>query len=376
MTDEYAPDLDDQNSAVPAVGRSAPAKRSFMGRHKALTALVVLVSMLGALVLGAVLFVNSKLAQIQHVDISALPDSQRPPRATGAAGDALNILLAGVDNGNGPSVADAWKQHDWVPGEHRSDTIMFLHISADRKQSYVLSVPRDSYVTIYDQNGNPAGKHKINAAFSLYGPSAYVSTMEHLTGIRMDHLAVIDWNGFEDLTNALGGVRIYIPATVYDSSQKITWSKGYHYMYGDEALSYVRTRHGLAGGDFDRIKRQQNFIRVLMNGLLDKGLLTHPQELSSALSAVTKNLTVDSGWSNSNLRGLAFALRGMHAADVTFLTAPLAADWNHYVSGDGDVVLLDPARDGELWRAVSGDRLSEYLSTHTSSQLPSDRYVH
>jgi LCP family protein required for cell wall assembly len=366
---------DDPRDGNAAVG-GTPPRRSFLRRHKALTALIVLLSLLGVMVVGAIVFVNGKLNQIDHVDISALPESGRPPRATGPAGDAVNILLAGVDNGNGPSVADAWKSHDWVPGEHRSDTIMFLHISADRKHAYVLSVPRDSYVTIYDQNGKPAGRHKINAAFSLYGPSAYVSTMEHLTGIRMDHLAVIDWDGFRQLTDALGGVEIYIPANVYDSSQKVTYTKGYTYMRGAQALQYVRTRHGLAGGDFDRIKRQQNFIRVLMSDLFDRGVLTNPRKLSSVLNAVTNNLTIDSSWTNSNLRGLAFSLRSLRASDVTFLTAPIAADWNRYVTGDGDVVLLDPARDAALWKAASTDRLPDYMSTHSSEELPSDRYVH
>jgi LCP family protein required for cell wall assembly len=375
MTHYDEPGSDDSRDGI-AVKSPPRAKRSFRRRHKALTSLIVLLGLLGVMVVGAIVFVNGKLNQIDHVDISALPDSGRPARASGPAGNAINILLAGVDNGDGPSVADAWRSHDWVPGEHRSDTIMFLHVSADRKHAYVLSVPRDSYVTIYDSNGKPAGRHKINAAFSLYGPSAYVSTMEHLTGVRMDHLAVIDWDGFRQLTDALGGVEIYIPANVYDSSQKVTYTKGYTYMRGAQALQYVRTRHGLAGGDFDRIKRQQNFIRVLMSGLFDRGVLTNPRKLSSVLNAVTNNLTIDSGWTNSDLRGLAFSLRDMRANDVTFLTAPIATDWNRYVAGDGDVVLLDPARDAGLWNAASTDTLPEYMRTHSSEELPSDRYVH
>ena len=362
----------DGEAAVSATAAEAVFSATAQGAHRTGR----LLSLLGLMVVGAIVFVNGKLNQIDHVDISSLPASGRPPRATGPAGNAINILLAGVDNGNGPSVAAAWKSHDWVPGEHRSDTIMFLHVSADRKHSYVLSVPRDWYVTIYNQYGKPAGRHKINAAFSLYGPSAYVSTMEHLTGIRMDHLAVIDWDGFRQLTDALGGVEIYIPANVYDSSQKVTYTKGYTYMRGAQALEYVRTRHGLAGGDFDRIKRQQNFIRVLMSDLFDRGVLTNPRKLSSVLDAVTTNLTIDSGWSNSNLRGLAFSLRGMRANDVTFLTAPIATDWNRYVAGDGDVVLLDRVRDAALWKAASSDRLAEYMGTHSSEELPSDRYVH
>ena len=123
------------------------------------------------------------------------------------------------------------------------------------------------------------GYGKINAAFAYGGPSLARQTVEQLTGIHIDHLAIIDWAGFKDLTTALGGIRVYIPETFYDDSQRITWEKGWHDFEGQEALAYVRTRHGLENGDFDRIERQQNFLRATMGKLLSGGTTRNPIKL-------------------------------------------------------------------------------------------------
>lgn len=348
--------------------------RSFVSRHKAVTALVGLLAVLSLIAVGGVLFLNHKLGQIDRVDISSLPESDRPERVPGKA---VNILMAGTDNGDGsgPSIAETAASGDWLPGQYRSDTIMILHISADRESAYVVSIPRDTYTTLYDDKGESAGKHKINAAFSLYGPAGYVSTIEHLTGVRMDHLAMIDWDGFKELTDALGGVQIYVPQTVYGRSSEVTWPKGAQYMYGEEALRYVRTRYGLAGGDFDRIRRQQNFLRAIMTGVLDAGTFTHPMKLSSVLDAVTQNLTVDNDWSSGDMRGLAYSLRDLRTNDVKFLSAPLADDWNRSVSGEGDVVLLDKSQSTELWTSISEGKLSAYATEHQADQLPGEKAV-
>lgn len=354
---------------------SAGWKRpGFLRRHKALTTLLALFALLAVLAVGGILFVNSKLGQIEHVPIT-LPEAGRPAKQPSAdGGEPLNILLAGADNGNGPSISAAIADGSWTPGEHRSDTIIILHISGDRKSAFLISVPRDSYVKTYDDKGHYVGTHKINAAFSLYGPSSYVSTLEHLTGVRMDHLAIIDWDGFENLTDALGGVKIYVPQTVQDSTTGV-WRKGFHYMFGAEALRYVRTRHGLAGGDFDRIRRQQNFLRVLMSQVLSKGTLTNPLTLSHVLDAATTNLTVDSDWSSGDLRNLALSLRNLRTSDITFLSAPIAADWNRYVPGDGDVVLLDDKQCQQLWQSLANDSVAAYASAHPADQLPDRKHV-
>src|SRR5690606_11587247 len=117
---------------------------------------------------------------------------------------AINILLAGSDaRTDGRGTTGAGKGDAWKRGGQRSDTIMILHITGDRKSAYLISVPRDSWVNIPGR-----GMNKINAAYSFGGPPLYIQTIEELTGLRMDHLAVIDWTGFQALTDALGGVEM------------------------------------------------------------------------------------------------------------------------------------------------------------------------
>src|ERR671920_2325505 len=118
-----------------------------------------------------------------------------------------------------PTVAELLEDGKWDPGAYRSDTMMVVHIPADRKTAYVVSVPRDSYVPIYDDEGNEHDRNKINAAFAEYGPFGTLRTIEELSGVRIDHMAVIDYAGFKDLTAAIDGVDVYVPEAVYDIKQ-------------------------------------------------------------------------------------------------------------------------------------------------------------
>ena len=148
---------------------------------------------------------------------------------------------------------------------------------------YLVSVPRDSFIMIHDENGEPTNKEKANAAFSAYGPTGAVATIEALSGLRMKHLAIIDWEGFKDLSTAVGGVPVFIPEKFTDPKQKTTWEQGEQNLKGDRALKYVRTRYGLPGGDFDRIARQQNFLRALMKKILAGGTMKNPVRLTNTL---------------------------------------------------------------------------------------------
>lgn len=339
--------------------RKLVRSHGYIRRHWVLCC-VIAIAAVGVAAGGSwLLYLNNMLGNVDKVGLTVDEENRPPP----THGEELNILLAGADNGPGPSISDDVAAGQWDPGSHRSDTIMILHIPADRDDAYLVSIPRDSYVKIYDEHGDYAYKDKINAAFSLYGPSGYLSTVEHLTGLRMDHLAIIDWKGFKDLSSALGGVEVFIPETFYDSSQKITWQAGTHKLEGEEALQYVRTRHGLTNGDFDRIARQQNFLRSMMGELLSQGTVTNPLKLTSALRAITDNLTVDDEWSGGGIRDLALQLRNMRTDDVTFLTAPMAG----YGTTDAgaSVVELDDTQCKALWDAIADDDIDAYLEEYS-----------
>jgi LCP family protein required for cell wall assembly len=365
-------------SGSPAAGASAQAgggrRGSVFGRHKWLTVLGVLVLVLVAGCSAFALYLNNALNNVSRVplDQKVLPAASRPARVA-QAGQAMNILIAGTDNGNsGQSVSQAVASGHWTPGEFRSDTMMIVHIDADRQHVYVVSIPRDSWVHI-----DGIGMSKINAAFSYGGPSLMVKTVEQLTNLRIDHLAMIDWAGFKDLTTALGGVRVYIPKTFYDTSQKRQWTKGWHVLEGKDALQYVRTRYNLPSnnGDFGRINRQQNFLRQVFHQTLSSGTLTNPVKLTGVLQAITSNLTVDEGFTSSDIRSLALQLRNLRSGDVTFMTAPLAR--NPYgTSPDGEsIVLLNKRRCAQLWDAMRVDKVQSYLKRHPGSLLPGKKQV-
>ena len=375
-TSLFGDGADDGDDAA-ADGAEAERKRGFFRRHKALTILGSLLLVIVLVIAGGAIYLNHMLlGDIDRIDAFGTIDPEARPDP--AEGEALNILLAGSDNGDsgGPSIEEAMDGGEWSSGLYRSDTIMVLHIPEDRSRAYVVSIPRDSYVRIYDETGAPEGKHKINYAFSVYGPSGCISTVEHLTDVRMDHLAIIDWAGFKDVVDALGGVRLYVPETVHDSSQNYTYEQGWHDYDGELALKYVRSRYALDEGDFDRNRRQQNFLRAMLEKLADTGALSDFPTFLSAARAITSNLTLDQDWSNGDLRDLGWAMRGIRKDDVTFLSAPINQRRPFSdVEGEGSVVHLAKRKLDNLFDAMRADDLQTYVNDHPELVLPSETQV-
>jgi len=191
-----------------------------------------------------------------------------------------------------------------------------------------------------------------------------VETVQNLTGIRIDHIAVIDWNGFRALTDAVGGVDITVPQTIEGRGEARQWDAGTHHMDGAQALLYVRERYGLPNGDLDRSKRQQNFLRALMIQTMDAGTLGSPARLTGLLQAVGEVVSVDDRLTNTDLYELAWSLRGLRPDGVRFMNAPFGG----FDSVDGQsVVLLDRAAATTLWEAVRNDRMDQYLAEHSTT---------
>jgi LCP family protein required for cell wall assembly len=339
--------------------RADKPSRFYRGRA-AMAFAVMAVLLLGACTSLAVYY-NMQLGDVDR--ISALSnDSRRPAQAAGTEG-ALNILLMGTDNGNsGTSIKQELADGQWTPGAYRSDTLMILHITRDHDAAYLVSIPRDSYVPIPGH-----GHDKINAAFSYGGPLLTQRTVEKLTNVRIDHLAMIDWSSFKDLTTALGGVQITIPQTFTDTHNHRTWEKGTYNLEGAKALQYVRTRYGLTNGDFDRIQRQQNFLRAMLHKMLSQGTVSNPIKLTNVLKVLTDNLTVDATFSPGEMRDLALSLRGLHGDDVEYLTAPLGS----YDTENGEsVVRLRKKESDALFSAVRNDNIEAYLHKYGGDTLP------
>ena len=285
-------------------------------------------------------------------DAFSIPEEQRP---TPAEDGSLNILLAGLD---GEDSADEFER-----GAARTDAIMVLHITAGRDDAYLISIPRDTWIPIPDH-----GENKINAAYSLGGPSLYVQTIEQLAGLRMDHLAVIDWSGFRALTDALGGVELEFDTTVV-TADDTTYQPGVHVLDGNEALQYVRERKALPGGDFDRIKRQQNFLRALMGQLLSDETMSSPGKLWDVAGTIGRAAKVDEDLSATDMVGLGTSLRGLRSDDLTFLTVPtLGTGW----AGSASIVVYDQENADLLWDAVRADDVEPFLAEHAELVTGSD----
>lgn len=351
-------------------GSRAANRNRFYQRHPLIAWGVVLAILLPLLAVGGHLwYLNAQFGNIGKVDTSALGD-----RDNVDDGKDLNILLIGSDKGEAQpgqskntTLAEDAAASEWPTGKYRSDTLMVIHIPADRSQVYLVSIPRDSFVPIHDANGNTDHSEKINAAFSSGGPIGTMSTVENLTGLEINHLVIIDWDGFRDLSRAVGGVPVTIPKTFYDPQQKILWEEGDHILKGNRALQYVRTRYGLIGGDFDRIRRQQNFMRALMGKMLDQGVTSNPAKLTRTVSALSRNITVDEGWTKGAMVKLALAMRGLETDDVTFLTAPVAG--TETIPVWGSIVRLDEAKSAELFTALKNGTMAEYLAKYPDDAL-------
>lgn len=349
--------------------------RSFLRRHWILTALGVVLLLIAGSAAGYLYWARQQIAEIPrfHLERPEVPSGDEEGLVEGERG-AMNILLLGADHGGeGVSVAEDLEDGEWTPGMHLSDTMILVHLPKDRSSASMMSIPRDSWVNIPGH-----GPDKINAAFSVGGPSMAVEAVQKLTKVRIDHVAIIDWKGFRDLTTALGGVSVYIPATVYDEKQDKTWEEGWTDLEGEEALQYVRMRYGLPGGDFDRIQRQQNFMRALMKELLSSSTTQNPIKFSKVLSSVSGYLTVDDDWDTDEIIDLAWQMSNVRSNDISFFTAPLGSYATKPYPGltDGlSVVLLDKPQLRELVDAMMDEDIDRYLAEYPDEKLPNEQSI-
>ncbi|MGH3429277.1 MAG: LCP family protein [Mycobacteriales bacterium] len=223
----------------------------------------------------------------------------------------LNFLIIGTDkrtpedyDPNDPSSRTAS-----VKGE-RSDTIMLVHIPQDKSKAYVVSIPRDTDVEIPPSaDGHfKGGKDKINAAYFFGGAPLLVSTINKLMGVTIDYPIIVHFKAVRELADTVGGVDVVIDKQVQDPRTKIIFQAGPQHLDGKTAEAYVRQRYGLPNGDYDRQKRQQQFVFALMNRITQTHVMTSPLKLDKLLRVVTSNITVDQ---SMPVQDMALALKGL-----------------------------------------------------------------
>jgi anionic cell wall polymer biosynthesis LytR-Cps2A-Psr (LCP) family protein len=194
-----------------------------------------------------------------------------------------------------------------------------------------------------------------------------VRAVESVTGVPIDHVVVADFTGFKTLTDQLGGVDITIPQATSD--ERHTWTAGVHHMDGEEALDYVRQRHNLPNGDFDRVRRQQNWIRAVLRKLGSTGTLLNPLALNTQLTTLSKSVATDSGFDMDKIGALATSLAGLGQGDLRFLTEPTkGTGWSpdHTQS----IVDLDVVGGNRLWTAMRKDAVKGWVEQYRPELLP------
>jgi polyisoprenyl-teichoic acid--peptidoglycan teichoic acid transferase len=262
----------------------------------------------------------------------------RPTKGQGAA-DALNFVLMGYDSREAPV--------------GRSSSLMILHLNAKRDQAYLLSFSPDTWVSIPGR-----GYNKINAAYGSGGPKLTVSTLESLTGTRMDHAVLVDLQGFARMTDELGGVTVYNKTAF--SSHGFNYPKGNITVSGERAVYFVGERRALPRGDFDRAANERNLVRAILAKMLSARMITDPGSLLSVISGAAEHLTVDNGLTNSKIRSTAVSLR-LTDKDVHLMKAPVAGK----ATKKGQRVdVVDMAKLAELRAALREDRVNEYLAKY------------
>jgi LCP family protein required for cell wall assembly len=280
------------------------------------------------------------------------PAPSSPTNTATATADPVTFLLVGSDT-----------RAEVAPGElpdARSDAIMIARFAADRQHAQVISIPRDSWVDIPGH-----GKNKVNAAYALGGPTLLIQTVEQLTGVRIDHYAAIDFDGLIQVTDDLGGVDVVVQETT--SNGPYTFTAGTNHLTGDQARWYVGQRYDLPGGDFDRVKRQQNYLRAMFGKLFSQEVFTSPGKLDSTLVTVTDAIAVDDELGNGALLSMAYSLRGLTPGDVEFFTAPVLGTGTE---GAASVVYLDTTTGDRMWSYLQTDSLGQNAGEFSDEALP------
>ncbi|MDJ1137824.1 LCP family protein [Streptomyces iconiensis] len=318
--------------------------------------LIVLVVVVLVWSIGTYFWADSKLRK--EVDLGIVED--RPE-----SGDGTNYLIVGSDSREGMSDQEKKDLHTGGPtDEGRTDSIMILHVGSSGNT--MISLPRDSDVEVPSFTGSDSGKHyegqgkhtKINATYAQDGPELLVRTVEHNTGLKIDHYAEIGFGGFAKIVDAVGGVEMDIPRDIKDEKSGADLKKGTQTLDGRQALAFVRTRYALPGSDLDRTKNQQKFLAALANQAATPSTVLNPFKLYPTMGAGLDTLKVDKDMSLWNVASMFWAMKGVSGGEGKSMNMPIAG----------------PAPGGNLaWDKAKVKQLVDQLNNDEKVTVSSDR---
>lgn len=332
--------------------QNTPPKKS----HGLRNTLIVIVSILALVGVGAGIvyaLVNSAYSEIERVE-TVDPTLERPAAVEPPPGKKapINVLLLGSDSRD---TTDTNATAEDLGG-FRSDAIMVAQVSPDRKHVTVMSVMRDNWVEIQGH-----GEAKINAAVAFGGIPLAVNTVENFIDARIDHVALVDFDSFKGLTDAVGGVTIDNPIAFTSHHGSFAFPQGKITLTGEEALGFVRERYAFDDGDYQRARNQQIYLKGLLSQMLSKETLTNPGKITGTFDALKPYLIVDKDLTLPTAVSLGLDLREIRKDDITFFTSPTLGTGT---SGDGQSIVLPDWTEIEVLRAAMRDgTLDHYAST-------------
>ena len=359
MSDDTSGTADDETSDaawIPKHSSVAPAGgKGGTTRRRVKRTLMILSGMLVLVIGGTVAYAGYWYYRIDHnIKGAPLHGAVVPPDQMGSGeivqptkdpyGNVpINILLIGTDArlpGQDASLGG------FTDPSGRSDVEMLVHVSADRSNATVVSLPRDTMIPIpacVDAKGDhyaAQGIGMINSALAA-GPGCQVDTVEEFTHVKIDHFMMVDFAGVVALTNAVGGVPVCVTKAVNDPDSHLTLPAGTSTVQGDMALAFLRTRESFADGtDLYRTQAQHQYMAALIRKMKDQATLDNPLQATHLMDIASKSLTVDDGIASvGKLLDLANTLKKVPTQNITFLTmptVPYAPDHNR-VSPDTDL---------------------------------------
>ena len=341
-----------EKSAGPAIARHGrlTKRHPFRLLVKIIAAVIGVVAVSGVSLAAYALFDVAASVKPSVKLVDAKGNVVAPPEI-GAMDGSFNVLLAGSDSGGGDA---AYGDR----GEALNDVTMLLHVSADHQTATVISFPRDMYVAIPscpDPKGgsfDAMSRQKINNTLSYGGLACTVLTVEKLTGLDIPYAGVIEFDGVIEMSNAVGGVPVCVAGDIKDPYTGLDVKAGENTLQGQQALAFLRTRHGVGdGSDLGRISNQQVFLSSLMRTIKSADTLTNPVKVYGIAKAATSNIKLSESLDNiTTIASMAAAMKNIDLSKMVFVQYP-----NHYVEGGAGV---EPTTDAarQLVTAVKNDQ--------------------
>jgi LCP family protein required for cell wall assembly len=335
------------------------ARHMKVKKKHTLAKVLISIAIVIALVAGAGVYLLGRLQQ--NIDTETLNTGSNPKVTQTApvdvAVDPLNVMIIGTDTRSGNT---QYGGEEMSSGYGKSDVMLLLHLSADKKNASIISFPRDMMAPIPSCKDPETGTvsyandhEQLNAALSTGGPGCTVAAISDLTGLNIHHMMLADFNAVKELSNAIGGVEVCVSAAVNDEKSGLNIPSGISEVQGEQALAFLRTRSAFGdGSDLGRIKAQQSFLASMARKITSEGTLTDIPKLYSIADTITQNLTVDKSLaSTTELLKLADRMRKINTANIELITVPNEPD-----PLDPNRVVLSQPKADEVFKALINDQ--------------------